>query len=114
MVILNLYNGFLLVLLASAVGAIVPPALKENMTRRRRITYLVVGIFAALFLVPGAVTWLNDTWPLKLEIRVALGFLLGVIALPFAMLLANLMERRGASVLDALVDKFISRSGGDK
>lgn len=114
MVIFELYNGFLLVLLAGAVGSIVPPALKEGMTRKRRITYLVVGVFTALCLVPGAVSWGADKWHLKLEVRIALGFVFGTVALPIAMLVSNFIERKGAQIMEAVFDKFFSRSGGDK
>lgn len=98
----------LLILLAGAVGAVVPAAIGDTMSPRRRVIYLVVGVLVAVFVTPGAVVLVSQRWSdLPFEVLMLAALVSGLLSLPVAILLVRFVDRRGDSIIDAAADRVL-------
>jgi hypothetical protein len=103
----QLFTRFWL-LLAAVGGAVLPVALGNEPSRRRAIVQVVCGAMMAVFLGPALEDhFLPDA---HAAIHAGVSFLVGCFGLRLTMIAQRLIDSRGESVANRMIDRF---TGGD-
>jgi|GEM_PF-1002565 hypothetical protein len=96
-------------LLAAIGGATLPVALGNEPSRKRAIVQVVCGTMLAVFLAPALERrFLPDS---PAEIHAGVSFLVGCFGLRATMIFQRLIDSRGESLANRVIDRI---AGGDK
>ena len=101
--------GHLWVLLAGAVGSIVPAAMIPEMSRRQRLVYVCIGMATAVFIAPGIGDhFLRDAGT---YVRGAVSFTVGLVGMKLAATLIRLFDQHGQPALERLAGGLAGTHG---
>ncbi|MDQ0010988.1 phosphatidylglycerophosphate synthase [Luteibacter jiangsuensis] len=95
-------------LLAAVGGAILPVALSNEESRRRALVQVVCGALMAIFLAPALERRFMPDSPA--EIQAGVSFLVGCFGLKLAVIAQRLIDNRGESLANRVIDRI---AGGD-
>jgi acetaldehyde dehydrogenase (acetylating) len=103
-----LFSRFWL-LLAAIGGAVLPVALGNEPSRKRAVVQVVCGAMMAIFLAPAVERrFLPDS---PAEIHAGVSFLVGCFGLRVTMIAQRLIDSRGETLANRVIDRI---AGGDK
>lgn len=94
------------VLLAGAVGAMVPAALRQDVSRGQRLTMTFVGFAVATFLAPA----INGHWlpGADAQMQAGVSFGVGLFGMAAVGIALRAIERRGDALADRAIDRVAS------
>ncbi|KWN65863.1 hypothetical protein [Burkholderia ubonensis] len=98
-------TGHVWVLLACAVGALVPVVLVEGLAPRQRVIYVLVGMVTATFISPGIVEYFLPQAGDAL--RGAVAFAVGLVGMKLAEIVIRLVNRRGENFAQRWADAML-------
>lgn len=102
-----LFSRFWLIL-AAIGGAILPVALSNEPSRKRAVMQVVCGAMLAIFLAPALEDrFLPDS---PAQVQAGVSFLIGCFGLRLTMIVQRLIDVRGESLANRVIDRF---TGGD-
>lgn len=102
-----LFSRFWLIL-AAIGGAILPVALSNEPSRKRAVMQVVCGAMLAIFLAPALEDrFLPDS---PAHVQAGVSFLIGCFGLRLTMIVQRLIDSRGDSLANRMIDRF---TGGD-
>jgi len=90
------------ILLAGAIGAIVPTALANDLTRKQGLIFIGVGVVTATFIAPAINEHLFPTSGTNFQGGVA--FVTGLVGLKLTQIIRKLIERRGEALLETMIN----------
>jgi hypothetical protein len=91
-------------LLAAVGGAVLPVALGNEPSRRQAIVQIVCGAMMAVFLAPALEERFMPDSPAA--VHAAVSFLVGCFGLRLTMIAQRLIDTRGDSIANRLIDRF--------
>lgn len=96
-------------LLAAVGGAILPVALSNEESRRRALVQVVCGALMAIFLAPALERRFMPDSPA--EIQAGVSFLVGCFGLKLAVIAQRLIDNRGESLGNRVIDRIAGGEG---
>jgi phosphatidylglycerophosphate synthase len=96
-------------LLAAVGGAILPVALSNEESRRRALVQVVCGALMAIFLAPALERRFMPDSPA--EIQAGVSFLVGCFGLKLAVIAQRLIDNRGESLANRVIDRIAGGEG---
>lgn len=96
-------------LLAAIGGAVLPVALGNETSRKRAVVQVVCGAMLAIFLAPALEDRFLPNSPAQMQAGIA--FLVGCFGLRLTMIVQRLIDSRGDSLANRVVDRI---AGGDR
>ncbi|MDF3980471.1 hypothetical protein [Luteibacter sahnii] len=96
-------------LLAAVGGAILPVAMNDEPSRKRAIVQVVCGALMAIFLAPALERrFMADS---AAEVQAGVSFLIGFFGLKLASLAQRLIDTRGESIANRVIDRIAGGEG---